>query len=177
MCTAGENKARGGIGLPQLAKEACPQGHPYAGDNLLISSGKRLCRTCRREKLRARRDAAKRKRCEEAGHEFTPEADAEGKAYCAICRATTAREVGVGNRRTRCPKGHEYTPENSYTFGQYVKCRQCNRDAMELRSARKRDEHLGERGHAYEMAEDVNGKPYCKVCRLANPGPGGRRST
>lgn len=167
VCTPEENKSRGGIGLPQLAKQNCPQGHPYSGENLLMSGGRRMCRTCRRDKMQARRDAAKRRRCAEAGHEFDPQSDSEGKTYCAVCRAATAREVGIQNRRTHCPKGHPYTPENSYTYDEYVKCRQCNHDAMAARSARKREQHLEERGHVYELTEDVNGKPYCKVCRLA----------
>lgn len=175
VCTPEENKARGGIGLPQLAKRECPKGHPYAGENLLVSGGRRMCRACRRENMQARRDTAKRRRCLEAGHEFTPQSDAEGKTYCVICRSVTAREVGVQNRRTHCPQGHEYTPENSYTFSEYVKCRQCNQKTVAARSARRREQHLEERGHAYELAQDVNSKPYCKACRLNNPGPGGRR--
>lgn len=171
LCTPDENKARGGIGWYQKAKEACPEGHPYEGDNLLISRGARYCRTCRRSKLQARREQAKRQKCAVAGHEFTPQVDRVGRAYCSICRAATARKVGEENKRTHCPKGHEYTPENSYTFGEYVKCRQCNLDAMAVRSARKRERHAEEKGHVYELAEDVNGKPYCKVCRVANSGP------
>lgn len=32
----------------------CPQGHPYQGDNLYLKpNGKRECRTCKREQLRA----------------------------------------------------------------------------------------------------------------------------
>lgn len=175
LCTPADNKARGGIGWYQKAKSACPKGHPYEGDNLLVSSGKRHCRTCRRVQLQARRDEAKRRRCAEAGHAYTPESDSEGKTYCAICRAAVAREAGHANKRTHCPKGHPYSTENSYKHGSYVSCKQCNRDVVAARSARKRERHLEERGHAYELAHDVNGKPYCKVCRLSNPGPGGRR--
>jgi len=35
----------------------CNMGHPLSGDNLLVSCGKRLCRTCRRENKRAARAA------------------------------------------------------------------------------------------------------------------------
>lgn len=36
----------------------CPAGHPYSGDNLYVSpSGARNCRTCKRERDRARRAA------------------------------------------------------------------------------------------------------------------------
>jgi hypothetical protein len=38
-----------------LAKTHCPQGHPYAGDNLLIrASGRRACRECNRDYGRRR---------------------------------------------------------------------------------------------------------------------------
>ena len=30
----------------------CPQGHPYAGDNLIFEQGRRRCLTCRRESWR-----------------------------------------------------------------------------------------------------------------------------
>jgi hypothetical protein len=37
-------------GFHKLLKVACPKGHPYEGDNLLINSkGHRECRRCRRE--------------------------------------------------------------------------------------------------------------------------------
>lgn len=40
------------------AKTHCPQGHPYAGDNLYISpQGYRQCRACGRESARRRREA------------------------------------------------------------------------------------------------------------------------
>lgn len=40
----------------ELRKTHCPSGHPYAGDNLRINrKGHRLCRTCGRQKLNARR--------------------------------------------------------------------------------------------------------------------------
>lgn len=171
LCTPEENKARGGIGWYQKVKSTCPEGHPYEGDNLLVSGGKRYCRTCRRRQFQDRREQAKRRRCESAGHEYAPQSDSEGKTYCAVCRAATAQEVGRENKRTHCPKGHPYSPENSYRHGAYVSCKQCNRDAMAVRSARKRERHAEEKGHAYELAEDVNGKPYCKVCRLSNSEP------
>jgi len=45
-------KGRGRNG--EMGKTHCPQGHPYAGENLYIHRGKRYCRTCQR----ARRLAA-----------------------------------------------------------------------------------------------------------------------
>lgn len=37
------------------AKAHCPQGHPYAGENLAIYKGRRQCRTCNIERSRLRR--------------------------------------------------------------------------------------------------------------------------
>lgn len=34
------------------AKTMCPQGHPYAGDNLIVSGPGRKCRTCKNERRR-----------------------------------------------------------------------------------------------------------------------------
>ena len=36
-----------------MGKTHCPQGHPYAGDNLYVHRGKRYCRTCVRSRSRA----------------------------------------------------------------------------------------------------------------------------
>lgn len=33
-------------------KTHCPSGHPYSGDNLMISSGRRRCKTCARVRTR-----------------------------------------------------------------------------------------------------------------------------
>ncbi len=50
--TPTENKARAIGSSPQLnrAKTHCPQGHPYSGENLVITKGGRgrECRTCKR---------------------------------------------------------------------------------------------------------------------------------
>lgn len=175
VCTPEQNKARGAIGRHFAERTHCPAGHPYSGENLMVSGGKRHCRTCRREKMKAQRDTAKRKRCAEAGHEFTPETDAEGKTYCSVCRSATAKRVGVQNRRERCPKGHPYTEENTRTWGNSVRCLQCNRDAVAARTERRFERHAEDYGHSFDLARDANGKRYCKVCRLASPGPGGRK--
>lgn len=42
------------------AKTTCPRGHPYDGENLKVTArGHRLCRTCLKERDRARRRAAR----------------------------------------------------------------------------------------------------------------------
>lgn len=40
-------------------KTHCPQGHPYSGNNLITSKGKRYCRACILASTRKRRAAAK----------------------------------------------------------------------------------------------------------------------
>lgn len=47
-----------GKGGAQLKKTHCPQGHEYAGLNLLRVSGGRRCRTCRDQKNAARKKTA-----------------------------------------------------------------------------------------------------------------------
>lgn len=49
-----ENSRRGISGANQSAKTHCPQGHPYSGENLLLTrQGWRCCRTCARSQQRA----------------------------------------------------------------------------------------------------------------------------
>jgi hypothetical protein len=53
--TRSENVRRGIAPALQRQKTHCPQGHPYAGDNLYINaaSGSRVCRTCTNAHQRA----------------------------------------------------------------------------------------------------------------------------
>lgn len=46
--THAENVKRGDSGLHHRIKTHCPNGHPYAGDNLYIWNNHRKCRTCLR---------------------------------------------------------------------------------------------------------------------------------
>ena len=62
--THAENVRRGESGkvngARQRAKTHCPQGHPYAGENLYVNSdGKRRCRTCNRDRGRKRAQRAR----------------------------------------------------------------------------------------------------------------------
>jgi hypothetical protein len=45
-----ENARRSSVGWNSRIKTHCPQGHPYAGRNLLRRNGRRICRACRRRK-------------------------------------------------------------------------------------------------------------------------------
>lgn len=40
----------------QSAKTHCPNGHPYAGENLIVHAGRRHCRACGVERVRQRRE-------------------------------------------------------------------------------------------------------------------------
>ena len=54
--TCKENLLRGEtFNAANAAKAYCPQGHPYSGDNLIIRSGRRICRQCAQAKSRAYR--------------------------------------------------------------------------------------------------------------------------
>lgn len=45
------NQRRGnGFSGVNARKTHCPQGHPYAGENVFVSNGKRICRICNRAK-------------------------------------------------------------------------------------------------------------------------------
>lgn len=58
-----ENIRRGEGGKNYRDKTHCPQGHPYAGDNLYTApSGNRLCRKCQRRHQRAFRKRARLER-------------------------------------------------------------------------------------------------------------------
>lgn len=59
--TTQENLLRAvGMGQANTAKENCPAGHPYSGDNLYIppSRANRMCRTCRRDQKRRAKELA-----------------------------------------------------------------------------------------------------------------------
>lgn len=78
-----ENKRRGGSRCEKITH--CPEGHEYTGDNVLVSGGKRYCRTCRRGQLRDRRHAAKVAKCYSEGHAPDFTTSDSGKTYCRIC--------------------------------------------------------------------------------------------
>lgn len=52
--TNAQNLLRGnGFGAVNARKTECLRGHPLSGDNLLVSCGMRVCRTCKRARQRA----------------------------------------------------------------------------------------------------------------------------
>ena len=62
ICTNAENSRRSPYTLPSIhkARTHCPQGHPYAGENLVLTNrGNRICRTCTTETKRRYRQRQK----------------------------------------------------------------------------------------------------------------------
>ena len=98
LTTPEENRKRsynaGGI------KTHCPNGHPYEGNNLLVSSGRRLCRTCRTAQLKKRRYAASVKRCETKGHTRDEQTGQDGRVYCAVCASERGKASLKNRNRT-----------------------------------------------------------------------------
>jgi len=90
-----------GIRLYHGYQTHCPQGHPYAGDNLIRrGDGWRECRACGR--ARSRQHYWKR-------------------------LAREGRAPGPWNRaKTHCPQGHEYAGDNVRKYGHSRHCRTCN---------------------------------------------------
>lgn len=91
VVTPQENKDRGSLGWYNTDKTHCKKGHPYAGANLLISGGRRHCRTCRREALRERRAIAKDAACLKRGHDRQSAISVDGKDYCVICNRAASK--------------------------------------------------------------------------------------
>jgi hypothetical protein len=91
VVTPAENNLRGfGWSGRNARKTHCPQGHPYAGDNLILGPhGERRCRICTEEGQR-RRDRRKPPRtCCRKGHPY--EGDnvyykPNGARECRVCR-------------------------------------------------------------------------------------------
>lgn len=81
---------------PQASKTRCRNGHPYSGENLRISSrGERVCRTCRRDQARRRRERhprtreqmdrfndSRRKPCRNCGGRKEP---GKRRVFCVAC--------------------------------------------------------------------------------------------
>jgi hypothetical protein len=65
--TPRENILRGiGPAAKNSVKTHCPQGHEYAGENLIITNrGDRYCRTCAKISDRKRKDKMKKERAHE----------------------------------------------------------------------------------------------------------------
>ena len=109
VATRRTNTIRGNtITAANFLKTHCPQGHPYEGDNLLVTSGHRHCRTCHRERQRGyntNRQRAQRRRV--AALEADPTLAPHGKAStyhawgcrCPLCTAAYSQQRRRGGVR------------------------------------------------------------------------------
>lgn len=103
-------------------KTHCKKGHPFTAENTLKSiDGKRRCRRCRDDRLRARYETDRKAINARHRQLYKKKREAQGKTY------------NPDRIKTHCAHGHELTPENIYfdKNGRRAGCKAC-------RSARTR---------------------------------------
>lgn len=101
-----------GRGSQWSSKTHCPQGHPYEGHNLILRyDGARTCRECKNAEVRRRK------------------------------RKADPAPPGSYNRlKTHCKQGHEYTPENTYVYGNGSRgCKVCRTEAARRYRGKKKE--------------------------------------
>jgi hypothetical protein len=144
----------GGVSANAFVKTHCQRGHPFDAENTLVRPGKgRWCRACIR--LRARRSKgipvalSDAERDQESLKVIDASTLAEAEARHANLVANAVdRSFG---KRTHCPKGHEYTPENTRTEKNgHRHCRTCDRDHE--RKRRQRSKQQSKRNHTMKEA-------------------------
>lgn len=86
-------------------------------------------------------------------------------------RDMTAKGRHRSQVKTHCPKGHEYTADNTYTHEGHRKCRQCVLERMRIPGAVVPGERTHcPRGHAYDEANTYvtkGGTRDCRACGAA----------
>lgn len=94
-----------------LHKSHCKNGHPFSGENLIITEKQRICRTCRTLRKRAYREKLGVKK---------------GRNIDGLALGAHASIV-ARKSQTHCKRGHEWTPENTgiQKSGRY--CKKCGR--------------------------------------------------
>jgi hypothetical protein len=126
--------------------EACPKGHPYDDENTFITpSGYRRCRQCSVDAWHLKVH----------GHPFVrdPANPSDKRGRCLVCREAAESVPSF------CPKGHEFTPENTEQGNSGRRCLQCRLNSY----------HIRVHGHEF-VADPMNPsakKRRCLVCREA----------
>jgi hypothetical protein len=93
-------------------KTHCPQGHPYAGDNLVVTKeGSRQCRTCTRQRTRAWQQTER------------------ARTYHRLYARQRYQRTGHASwERTHCPQGHPYAGDNLKVNAKgHRLCRACHK--------------------------------------------------
>lgn len=111
-----ENTARAAPNRPipwQLRKTHCPQGHPYAGENLIPQGTRRQCRACR-DARNAEQNAKAAAATRAARRARTLSFFAKIQSYTpVVCR----REGGPGAQlKTHCKRGHPLVGDNLVVY-------------------------------------------------------------
>lgn len=117
-----------------MSKASCPQGHEFTEDNTYTDKrGYRHCVTCRRDRMRARR-----------------------AANPGLGRG------GFNKTKTHCPKGHEYSEENTYFNPQGRRmCRTCARANSNRQAIKKYGITVEQFNEMLEKQENQ-----CKICSI-----------
>jgi len=117
-------------------KTHCKRGHPLSGENVVIVPKGRHCRACIRIHRRAQ--------------------DVRRRAACPL-KVVKVRPVHIPQRfPNHCPKGHEYTPENTFrTKGGSRQCRVCKRRWRPLSKARPSSQHRRAKKLTVEQVREI----------------------
>lgn len=102
------------MGAKRKLKTHCPSGHEFTPENTSYYRGHRKCRIC----------------C--LIHSKTHNAKLKAERH--------ARGLRLQKYRTHCPKGHEYTPENTRYFKNMRHCRECGKERGRQATAKQKAE-------------------------------------
>ena len=101
---------------PQSQKTHCVHGHEFTFENTITDGVRRSCRQCKNENQ-------KKRHRETRGEDF-------GKPHWIP--------------KTRCPSGHEFTPENTYLNPKgYRECKFCRKARVQEWTERQKSSNLG----------------------------------
>lgn len=134
--TPTQHAAKKGHGFNVPRETHCKNGHPFSVANTRWKDGHRICITCAKEASQRRRERLK------AEHGFVP----EDRIQRPPLRYAGAEHHG--SKKTHCPQGHPYTPDNlvahKLKLGKRA-CLTCNRIADRERWRKKHGQDIAYR--------------------------------